>query len=248
MTSPPEPVPGQERKRSSKPRPTPATRRLFIAVPLPPSAIKVIEATVDAVRREIQDADSVRWVRLEGLHLTLRFLGRTEEATIHPLSALVDKIAASHDPFPVAIHEAGAFPSPARPRVLWLGIGEGDDALSALAHALEPGLDELGWSPEARPFRPHLTLARCDGVRAAPAVARALAAAGAHMNVRFDASRLVLFESRTGRGPAHYLAVHESRLGRHDQSAHADIPDHGDTIAAAGEPPRAGRKGALGAA
>jgi 2'-5' RNA ligase len=232
------------KRRSAEPR---TRHRLFIAVPLPRSAIAAVESLVGDVRSQIADAETVRWVRLQGLHLTLRFLGWTEQTTIPSISRMVDSVAAGQDPFPVVIREGGAFPSIGRPRVLWLGITQGGEALGALEHALEPGLAALGWPPEARPFRPHLTLARSDGVRAGPATARALASAARDLDVRFDATHLVLFESVSGRGPAHYVAVHESRLGRHGKAALTDPPDAGDTIAAAGEPPRAGRKGALGA-
>lgn len=225
----------------------PRSRRLFIAVPLPGTAIEHIARLVDDVRGSVPDADSVRWVRVEGLHLTARFLGRTDEALVARLKPLIDDTARDTAPFPIAIASAGAFPSATRPRVLWLGLHEGAESMARVASSLDAGLSLLGWTAEARPYRAHLTLARCDGVRAGPAVARKLTELAAALDTRFEADRLVLFESVTGRGPARYLPLHEAPMGGVVGSETAVTTGGGDTIHDAGDPPRAGRKGALGA-
>jgi 2'-5' RNA ligase len=72
---------------------------------------------------------------------------------------------------------------------------------------------ERGWPRDERPYRAHLTLARSDGVRAGPAVARHLIEAAEAIRAPFRAESLVLFESITGGGPARYEPVHETRFG-----------------------------------
>jgi 2'-5' RNA ligase len=232
------------RDRPSRPE-HPATRRLFIAVPLPEPTSAAVAALVADVRRDVAGADSVRWVRLDDLHITVRFLGGVAEELALPLGRAVDDVAADHRPFAVTISGAGAFPSPARPRVLWLGLVDGADGLARLATSLEPGLERLGWPPDERPFRAHLTLARSDGVKAGAAVASELAARAAEIRLGFEAERLVLFESVTGAGRARYLAVHEARFPSLGADRHRVELGAGDTIAGTNDPARAPRKGAL---
>ncbi len=109
--------------------------------------------------------------------------------------------------FDVTIRGAGAFPPVGRPRALWLGITEGAEALSAMATEVDRTLTDAGWSLDPKPFRPHLTLARADGVPAGAAIGRRLAEAAADLDLRFRVSTVGLFESLTGGGPARYVPV-----------------------------------------
>jgi RNA 2',3'-cyclic 3'-phosphodiesterase len=189
-------------------------RRLFVAVPTPAGVRDAVAELVDSVRAGANpDKRDVRWVRLEGLHLTLRFLGPTAEEGIPDVAAAVDRAAAAIEPFDVAIGGAGAFPSVARPRALWLGVTAGANELGAAARTLDDRLAEVDWSRDDRAYRAHLTLARSDGVRAGPEVARRLIAAAESFETRFQAESLVLFESISGGGPARYEPLHQARLG-----------------------------------
>jgi 2'-5' RNA ligase len=165
-------------------------------------------------QRAREPRSEVRWVRLDGLHLTLRFLGPTDAGQVPDVAAAVDAVAASVAPFDVRIGGAGAFPSPHRPRTLWLGVLTGIEALAAATRSLDEALEPLGWPPEDRAFRAHLTLARADGRREGPLAASLLAEQAAALDVGFRADRLTLFESLTGGGPARYVARHEALLGR----------------------------------
>jgi RNA 2',3'-cyclic 3'-phosphodiesterase len=149
---------------------------------------------------------------MDGLHLTVRFLGATEPDRVAAVSDVVGRVAAAGAPFRVVIGGAGAFPSAGRPRTLWLGIRQGQAGFSELAAAIDKGLVGAGWPPDDRPFRAHLTLARADGRREGPLVARTLAQRAATFETSFVADRLVLFESLTGGGPARYVVVHEAPL------------------------------------
>ena len=105
-----------------------------------------------------------RWVRVDGLHVTLRFLGPTPDARQQEVGAVVAEAANGIAPFRVALAGAGAFPNQYRPRVLWIGITEGAPELAAISGRINTALAKLGWTPDDRPFQPHLTLARTDGV------------------------------------------------------------------------------------
>lgn len=189
--------------------------RLFIAVPVADEAVATIAALVERVRSDGVPGGGrdVRWVRLDGLHVTLRFLGPTPEDRVEAAADATRAAAAAHEPFDVAISQAGAFPSRNRPRALWLDILVGAPELSAVAATVNAMLQRRGWEPDERPLRAHLTLARSDGIRAGAAIATRLIDAAADLEVRFRADRIVLFESRTGGGPARYEPLEVVRLG-----------------------------------
>jgi 2'-5' RNA ligase len=188
---------------------------LFVAVPLTPAAAGEVSEIVEAVRAMPLPAGArdVRWVRLDGLHLTLRFLGPTEPELVEPTADAVARAAASASGrFEAELAGAGAFPSGRRPRTLWIGVGSGIDELAGLARATDDALAGVGWPREERPFRPHLTLARSDGVSVGPLVAERLAAAMADRRIAWSVESLGLFESITGGGPARYVPVALHRL------------------------------------
>ena len=138
-------------------------RRLFVAIPIPPSVRESIASVVDAVRAAGDPAvRDVRWVRLDGLHLTVRFIGPTDEERVAAVAAAVDRTARAIDPFDVVIANGGAFPSVGRPRALWLGISEGAAELGSdgrtagrrsCRRRLAPRRSAIPGSPDPRPVR-----------------------------------------------------------------------------------------------
>jgi 2'-5' RNA ligase len=180
-------------------------RRLFIAVPLPDATSDEIEALVERVRAPGVPGGGrdVRWVRMDGLHLTLRFLGPTLEPQVLAAREAV-RGADVGSAFEVEIEGAGAFPSLDRPRALWLDIVEGTTDLERVAARVDDALVAAGWPPSDRPFRPHLTLARSDGIPSGAGFARRLMADASDLHLRFRVDRVGLFESLTGAGPARY--------------------------------------------
>jgi 2'-5' RNA ligase len=144
---------------------------------------------------------------MDGLHVTVRFLGPTPEDRLPGVERALLDAAARSAPFRLRLHGGGGFPRPDRPRTLWLRITDGADDLSALARGLDDQLAEHEWPRESRPFRAHLTLARSDGVRAGPETLRRLIEEAEDLDVSWTADELVLFESVTGGGPARYDAL-----------------------------------------
>ena len=190
-------------------------RRLFVAVPFPSDVESEIAALVEGVRADGVPGGGrdVRWVRLDSLHLTLRFLGPTLEDSVAPATRATRLAAKAVEPFDLSIGGAGAFPSAARPRALWLDIRAGEPQLAALAASVDDALRDAGWVFDDKPFRAHLTLARADGVPAGAAIGVRLVAAAADLDVTFRADRIGLFESLTGGGPARYEPIEVVELG-----------------------------------
>lgn len=165
--------------------------------------VEDVQGAVDA--RAPEPRSAVRWVRLDGLHVTLRFLGPTDEERVGAVGDAVARAVAGQGTIDVTVSGAGAFPSAARPRTLWLGIPAGATELAGLATRIGAELEPLGWPVDDRPFRAHLTLARADGRREGPLVAALLAERAAELRVGFTVDSVVLFESVTGGGPARYV-------------------------------------------
>ena len=183
--------------------------RLFIAVPVPADVEAAISEVVERVRAAATPADGrdVRWVRLDSLHLTLRFLGPTPADRVEATAAATHSAAAASRAFEVVLGRAGSFPSGKRPRALWVDVLEGAEELAALGGRVDGELRDRGWSFDDRPFRAHLTLARADGIRAGATIAARLIEAARDLELRFTADRIILFESHTGGGPARYEPV-----------------------------------------
>jgi 2'-5' RNA ligase len=131
--------------------------RTFIAVALPNDLRK---RALAAAKELAAVAPNVKWVEPQSLHWTLQFLGNVDQREIGEICAAVADGALEHEPFEVQIHGAGAFPSPDRPRTLWLGVGQGSDQLIALQASIENALEPLGFRGEARRYTPHLTIGR----------------------------------------------------------------------------------------
>jgi 2'-5' RNA ligase len=135
------------------------TLRVFIAIPLP-----------DPLRKELADVQyrlksrvphrSVRWVKTTGIHLTLKFLGDTPEDEIPVIQDALRVIARNAPSCTLTAEGLGCFPSPRRPRVLWVGVTEPTGCLKVIYQAVEEAITSLGYDRERHSFTPHLTLGR----------------------------------------------------------------------------------------
>ena len=204
-----------ERFRGRPPTGPPGHPRLFVAVPIPEAVATRIGEIVDEVSESLgPDGSRVRWVQMEGLHVTLRFLGPTPPGQVEAVGDAVERAAATMPgPFELRLGGAGAFPDAVRPRALWLGIQAGAAELGRLSAALTAELLAAGWALEDRPFRPHMTIARTDGVHIGAEAGNRLVAAAAELDLAFDSDRVVLYRSHLGRGSARYEALRSVLFG-----------------------------------
>jgi len=178
--------------------------RLFVAVTPPPESLADLQAAVAAARADHPD---LRWSGPEDWHVTLAFLGQVPAPVTARLAPRLERAAARHRPFPLALAGAGAFPATGNARVLWCGLDGDRRALAALAASVAAAATEAGAPPPdaGRPFRPHLTLARTR----TPADVRDLVTTlGAYAGPRWRADRVELIESRPNGPPRYRLAGH----------------------------------------
>lgn len=133
--------------------------RTFIAIELPDP----IKASLTELQERLKGQApprAVRWVRSEGIHLTLKFLGQTSVDQIEGIAEALRLACASLSPFTYTVGGLGCFPNLRRPRVIWVGVQEPTGTLSRLSGAIEEACAELGFKRERRAFHPHLTLGR----------------------------------------------------------------------------------------
>lgn len=144
--------------------------RTFLAVELGDDLRNEITLIQQDLRQRLSCESSkdirITWVQPLSIHLTMKFLGDTDEHLIEPFREAVERALTGHEAVYMPIERLGVFPRRQQPRVLWVGPSEqwerGDDAkrLAALHRAVEDCCQSLGFAPEGRPLSPHLTLAR----------------------------------------------------------------------------------------
>jgi 2'-5' RNA ligase len=167
--------------------------RSFLALDPPEEVLGEIAAIQDRLRKLIQG--DMRWVRPEGIHLTLKFFGDISGADVANIATVVGKAAEKEAPFSLAIGGAGVFPDLHRPRVLWLGMSGDVERLRVFQKAIEQALFRIGFPREERPFRPHLTLGRIRNAKGLTGLTRMLEMGAECTAGRFITSGLGLIQS-----------------------------------------------------
>lgn len=166
-----------------------------------------------ALRRELSEVDGgVRPVRPEQLHLTLRFLGDTEEALVDDLRGLMARSVEGVGPFRLGFEGVGAFPNARKARVVWIGL-TGAEPLMDIAHRLEEGVVDLGWRPERRGFRPHATVARVKYLKRAGRLSSLLDRWHDRSFGSMEVSSIELKRSELRPEGAVHTTVHSATLG-----------------------------------
>jgi len=133
------------------------TIRSFIAIELGDKEKRSLELIQNKMKRELP---TVRWVKPNTIHLTIKFLGFIEESEIPRIKEIINTAAENCRPFQMRLSGLGAFPNARNPRVIWIGVREESGVLKQLAAELERLLAEIGVEPEDRAFSAHLTLGR----------------------------------------------------------------------------------------
>lgn len=192
--------------------------RSFIAVELDEGLRRRVAAFQAELARVGSD---VKWVEVENLHVTLKFLGDVDDADLPRICQIMDKAVAGRQPFTLWIEGAGSFPPGRPPRTVWVGAREeppqaaGGSRLAAIYRNLDQGLQAVDVPPERREFVPHVTLGRVRSGRAARELAAALAGAADRQFGEQEVTTLTLFESSLDPEGPTYTPLYRAVLGKH---------------------------------
>jgi 2'-5' RNA ligase len=178
--------------------------RLFVAVDLPEEVREALHRLQSDLRQ--RELSGLRWVRPEGVHLTLKFLGETPAERVPAIEGALATALLGTEPFRLALGAPGTFGGRRGPRVVWLDITGDVQRLRGLQAAVEGAMVGVGFAPEERQYSPHLTLARVPQPPrpgTAERVSRALEAVEPP-RVEFEVREIVLIRSRLQPGGAVY--------------------------------------------
>lgn len=178
--------------------------RLFVAFPLPEELKDEIRARTSELKSALPRA---RWVRSDGMHLTLAFLGETGQELMAPLEKALSGAFEPYPPLSLRVAGTGSFPPRGKARVLFLDL-EAPGFLSDLQREVaEASLPLVGREPEKRPFRAHLTVARCQPPWPVWAVEKLRDSVPGELGKPFTAAEGVLYESQLLPQGARYTAL-----------------------------------------
>jgi 2'-5' RNA ligase len=179
-----------------------AKLRLFFAVDVPRPHLEWAERAAAPLRERWPEA---RWTPLENQHVTLKFIGWSSEDALNDICSVGREVAGRHQPSSLHLGGLGSFPSTRRVRVLWVGLDDPAGLLADLAMDLDRALAPLGFEPEDRDFRPHLTLAR---FKSPQRLEEGLPAVGAQPG-DFPVEAIVLYRSHLSpKGPRYESLAH----------------------------------------
>lgn len=182
--------------------------RTFICFELPAEVKSELKRVQDILRPQL---GGVSWVKAEGIHLTLKFLGEVPSANLKAIAEAVQTTSAGFAAVILRLNGLGAFPSLQRPRVYWAGAAVQSGNLTGLQQSLEEALAKLGFPKEDRPFSPHLTLGRVKQFERRPSPAEVLGRVQLQP-LEFTCGELVLMRSDLKPSGAEYTPLQKFPL------------------------------------
>lgn len=185
-------------------------KRIFIAVDISEEARRKVSAYIEQLKREVSNL-RVGWEKPDKLHLTLKFLGDTNETQLEKLKEVVESIADEVSKFTLRIAETGVFPSARNARVLWIDVKDEKGSTTKINELLETECEKIGFAKEKRNFKPHLTIARIRDVGKSRELAES------HLRkefepVEFEVVEIVIYESRLQPTGSIYSKIYSSKL------------------------------------
>lgn len=185
--------------------------RVFCAVDLPHQSRMRVMEHIARLRTSLPQVQA-SWSREANVHLTLKFLGESPKSSVPSFSLAVSRAVDALPPFSIMLEHTGVFPKRREPRVLWIGISDPGGRLAELHSRLEAETAQVGFPKEARPFHPHLTLARLRNPRYAREIIQA------HEQLEFvpeeiTVSELLVIRSELSGSGSKYTVISRHALG-----------------------------------
>lgn len=178
--------------------------RSFCAVELS----KEIAAGIRRIQEDLKErAGGVRWVRPEGIHLTLKFLGEVDPDRIEGIAHKMEEAVRETKLFTIGVRGGGAFPNARNPRVIWIGIDDPSGELKKVQARVEESMEEIGFTREGRAYTPHLTIGRLRSSKGKGAVGHALETIKAYDLGTMEVGEIILFRSHLKPTGAEYTKV-----------------------------------------
>jgi 2'-5' RNA ligase len=177
-----------------------ADLRLFTAVSLPPS----VEEHIDLVLAKVSRYPEIKWAIRHQLHMTLSFIGGVDERKVPSLEEILNKAAASFEPFDIEIKGLDAFPNLKRPKILFLPAASGGEYFTKLARFISKQIQTIRTGEGEKDFQAHVTLGRVREGQDASHAIHALRESGLALGMAWKVDRFLLFQSRlTPEGAIH---------------------------------------------
>jgi 2'-5' RNA ligase len=186
--------------------------RTFIAIELPQEIKTALSRLQDQLKTTAAD---VKWVQPQNIHLTLKFLGERDDKKIEKIMQILEETAKDKNCFQIRIWSLGAFPKINFPRVIWVGIDQGDNETKEIAKDLEERIAKIGIPKEDRPFSSHITIGRTRSTLNREKLVEGLNKLADYFvenKLEFTAVKITLFKSTlTPQGPI-YEVLKEANL------------------------------------
>jgi len=184
--------------------------RSFIAIELPES----VRTALSVLQQDLKTCGAdVRWVKPEGIHLTLKFLGEVKDKDVDRIVEILEGTCKEYSTFHLEINRIGTFPGKRSPRVLWVGIS-GDETLAALKRKIDDRMSSLGFEKEERPFSPHLTLGRFKSSAGKEAMMQRVDSLKDSSVGKIEVTSISLMRSDLGPAGATYTKIGEFLLNK----------------------------------
>lgn len=186
--------------------------RAFIAIEL---SEDIKDALSQAQSHLKYSGADVKWVEIENIHLTLKFLGEISEEKCIKVKAALDTVAGSFKPFELNVKDIGVFPKIEFPKVIWVGLDKGAEESARIAKRIDEELSKIGFDPESRPFVAHATIGRVRSQRNKEALKEKLTTLEAFgSGIKWQAvNSITLFQSKLTPTGSIYTKLHETKLG-----------------------------------
>lgn len=185
-------------------------KRTFIAVDIPFNQ-KMTRCSDDLI--QTLSSDKINWVLEKRLHLTLKFLGDTDEKLIPGIMEMITSLCRDLSPFSVSIKDIGVFKNLHNPRIIWFGI-EKNNSLQMLHSEIDRKLEKFGFEKEHKSFSPHLTVGRIKELKNKQALKEKIEFYKGELFHSVNMDEVIFYESILRKEGSEYIVIEKAVIGR----------------------------------